>query len=279
MKHICLLLLAAFPFLCAAQSQGVGVGTPSPNPSAALDITSTNKGLLIPRLSTYQRTTTITNPAAGLLVYDTDTKGFWYYSGTAWVSISGGSNVKSIYISGSALGFTPSANITQAVWGLNLTSTAGTVNFAIPKPIDWDSTKTFTVAIHFSMPSNNGTTNSLSWRLQAGANIVNTTNANQSTGWDSYDYWAVEDAPLLTAYQVSGAYPDLAKTQSWTAKFSSTYNTWYFGNPGVGVTVANSFSDNAMWHFGFQRGSAISNGESYTGVLTVNGVTITYASK
>lgn len=50
----------------------VGINTTTPNPSAVLDVVSTNKGLLIPRVSLTGNTdlTTIPNPANGLLVYN-----------------------------------------------------------------------------------------------------------------------------------------------------------------------------------------------------------------
>src|SRR5258705_14017327 len=50
-------------------SQGVGIGTITPDASAALDITATNKGLLIPRMS-LTSINAIISPARGLLVYD-----------------------------------------------------------------------------------------------------------------------------------------------------------------------------------------------------------------
>ena len=59
--------------------------------SSVLDIRSTTKGMLAPRMTTAQRTV-ISAPATGLLVYDTDTKTFWQYNGTAWAEVgSGGS--------------------------------------------------------------------------------------------------------------------------------------------------------------------------------------------
>jgi len=65
-----------------AQAQ-VGIGTTTPDASAALDITNTGKGMLIPRLTSAQRTG-ISSPATGLLVYQTDgTPGFYYNSGTS----------------------------------------------------------------------------------------------------------------------------------------------------------------------------------------------------
>jgi hypothetical protein len=56
--------------------------------SAILDLTSTNKGMLLPRMSTAQRTG-IPAPANGLLVYDTDMSAFMFYNGTAWGGVNG----------------------------------------------------------------------------------------------------------------------------------------------------------------------------------------------
>jgi hypothetical protein len=61
----------------------------SANASAMLDVKSISKGLLIPRLTTSQRTS-ITSPATGLLVFDTNLNGFYFYNGTAWTNLSSG---------------------------------------------------------------------------------------------------------------------------------------------------------------------------------------------
>lgn len=83
-KQIIILLTVAFPVFLTAQH--VGIGTNTPNASALLDISSTNKGLLTPRLTTLQREN-IADPANGLLVYDTDKISFWYYGDGAWNEI------------------------------------------------------------------------------------------------------------------------------------------------------------------------------------------------
>ncbi len=57
------------------------------DPSAMLDVKSDSKGLLIPRLTTTQRNG-ISNPAHGLLVYDSDEKVFYYFDGSSWVNLS-----------------------------------------------------------------------------------------------------------------------------------------------------------------------------------------------
>ncbi|MGL4631410.1 MAG: tail fiber domain-containing protein [Leadbetterella sp.] len=60
----------------------VGMGNTSPNVNALLDMSSTTKGVLIPRMTTTQRNAIpITT---GLAVYDNTTKGFWFHDGTDW---------------------------------------------------------------------------------------------------------------------------------------------------------------------------------------------------
>ena len=64
------------------------VNTP-PDGSAMLDVQSTTKGMLVPRMSSSQRNA-INTPATGLLVYQTDSPaGYYYYTGTNWIGIEG----------------------------------------------------------------------------------------------------------------------------------------------------------------------------------------------
>jgi hypothetical protein len=69
----------------------ISVNTTSPNTSSLLDLTSTTKGFLAPRMTTTQRDA-ITTPATGLSVYNTTTNTQDYYNGAAWVSLSTGAS-------------------------------------------------------------------------------------------------------------------------------------------------------------------------------------------
>ena len=87
MKQIFTLLAAVL--LTATTYAQVGIGTTTPDASSALDITSTTKGFLIPRMTNVQRQA-ISNPAAGLQVFVTDFDGgrFMFYDGTEWGTLS-----------------------------------------------------------------------------------------------------------------------------------------------------------------------------------------------
>lgn len=89
-KKLTTIILSISFFASAGYTQSIGIGTSVPNASAQLDIASTNKGLLIPRMTFVQRNA-IAAPAAGLLIYQTDfSTGFYFYNGTVWTQISTG---------------------------------------------------------------------------------------------------------------------------------------------------------------------------------------------
>ncbi len=87
-----------------------GIGTTTPEASAKLDVTSSNKGFLPPRITLTSDTdnTTIPNPATGLLVYNTGNNvglvaGYYYWNGSSWATIATatGSGVSASYARGS----------------------------------------------------------------------------------------------------------------------------------------------------------------------------------
>ncbi len=98
MKSRILLFLVFVYSLSANGQNNAGIGTTTPDPSAILDLTSTDKGLLIPRMTGAQRVA-ISSPATGLVVFQTDTygsppatPGFYYYettfSGGTWKRVA-----------------------------------------------------------------------------------------------------------------------------------------------------------------------------------------------
>ena len=89
MKHLFLVLSIVLIGL-NTQAQ-MGIGTATPDAAAQLDVSSTSKGFLAPRMTKTERDaiTTVTAASKGLLIYQTDnTPGFYYYDGTSWTSLA-----------------------------------------------------------------------------------------------------------------------------------------------------------------------------------------------
>ncbi|MBL4710684.1 MAG: tail fiber domain-containing protein [Flavobacteriales bacterium] len=84
-KLVFLSVLCLIVSFCIAQD-GVGINTESPDASALLDVTSTNQGILVPRMTSAQRDL-IPSAAQGLLIYSTSTNTFWFYNNTSWIEI------------------------------------------------------------------------------------------------------------------------------------------------------------------------------------------------
>ena len=96
-----LFLLGSFSVSICAQR---GIGTSNPDGSAILELTSTNKGFLLPRLTSAQLFA-ISSPAEGLMVYCTDCApvGFYFYNGSTWVNATFGDAIPVVKDSNSAI--------------------------------------------------------------------------------------------------------------------------------------------------------------------------------
>ncbi len=87
MKSIIKLVVTSFLWLTTynLSTAQIAINTDGSNPdaSAMLDVSSNDKGLLIPRMTEDERDA-ISSPVAGLMIYNTTDSCFNYYTGTAW---------------------------------------------------------------------------------------------------------------------------------------------------------------------------------------------------
>lgn len=124
-----LLCIVISPFNVKAQ---VGVGTTTPDESSILDIVSTDKGLLVPRLTNAQRDA-IVNPAKGLLIFNSDAEEFQFNSNSPatpiWVAFS--LTTTSASSPGQSVKYSNTDTTT------NVNSTSG-INLPIISSINWN---------------------------------------------------------------------------------------------------------------------------------------------
>lgn len=113
------LLLACFSLgALASQAQSIGVGTNSPSPNAVLDVFSTSKGLMFPRVDT----AAVVKPTAGLLIYSQQLNAPAYYNGHRWNKLTGGSSANSTSGTSGTTGGIGAGDITYTI-----TNTSGFV--------------------------------------------------------------------------------------------------------------------------------------------------------
>lgn len=113
---------------------GISSTSITPDASSIFELRATNKGMLIPRMTQIQRDGINSGVfASGLIIYNTDTKFFNYYDGTAWQALSSGSAVVNsitgttdkITIGGTATN--PTVTIASAFLGQTSITTLGTI--------------------------------------------------------------------------------------------------------------------------------------------------------
>jgi trimeric autotransporter adhesin len=132
MKKQTLLLSTFFLMGIMAFGQSVGINTDNsaPDNSAMLDVKSSSKGILVPRvaLTGTSDNTTISSPATSLLVYNTATisditPGFYFWNGSGWSSIAGAaasatsSNIPNTIVKRDASGDFSAGTITASLTG------------------------------------------------------------------------------------------------------------------------------------------------------------------
>jgi len=101
----------------------VGIGG-TPNAAAQLDVSASNKGILIPRVTQANRPAA---PVAGLLIYQTDnTPGFYYYTGAAWIRMT---NTSDAGTTGSIIPYASGTPVVLTTIAGGLVGTTGLVGF------------------------------------------------------------------------------------------------------------------------------------------------------
>lgn len=126
-KYLILVLILFLSFNIKIMSQ-VGIGTTSPDPSSMLDIQSSTKGFLAPRMTTVEKNA-IASPTKGLMVFDNDEGRFYYYNGSDWVKIVTDQKTRDNYVLVKSIADlpTPAGNVITLINGTKY-EINGTIN-------------------------------------------------------------------------------------------------------------------------------------------------------
>jgi len=247
-QHLLFLTL----FISVSSFCQVGIGTNTPDPSAKLDVSSTTKGLLIPRLTTTQ-VNAISNPAAGLLVYNTTTGKFMGYT-----SSLGTNGVIASQTNSANNGYLSLAHFVEPFMNMDELVTASQV-FTLNSSF----TQITSIGVYFSGA---GTPGNVTMTIYSGSNIGSGTNLGSVT-------------------------VNISSTGLNTFTFSNPINnlsagTYYFQLvPSLNTNLGMDYDNSAAFSGGLSYQSQtinsgstsnnVLNGESYR--FVINGATVTSA--
>jgi len=183
MKKLFILLAIFTTFAATAQSVGINADGSAANASAMLDVKSTTKGFLPPRMTGAQRAT-ITSPAQGLMIYCTDCGSYGepqYYDGTQWKKL----------IDGTSTTPTPLVTIGTQTWtSKNLDVATYSDGTVIPQVTDQTAWANLTTGAwcYYNNDAANGTTYGklYNWCAVAGIHDTDPDTLNKKlapTGW------------------------------------------------------------------------------------------------
>jgi hypothetical protein len=92
LRILVIILTGVVTYKANAQSMGISNTVITPDNSSILEMRSTNKGMLLPRMTTTERDA-ISSPAVGLMVYNSSTNKFNFFNGTVWTEFGSGQSI------------------------------------------------------------------------------------------------------------------------------------------------------------------------------------------
>jgi type VI protein secretion system component Hcp len=117
------LIIITLLFAAQAASAQVGIGTTNPSSNSVLDLTSPNKGLMLPRLSD---TTSVSSPSAGLMIYDQNAQSPAFHNGSKWNTLASVSAMSGTFADSITYSFSGPNNFVQGNFKVKSMSYGGT---------------------------------------------------------------------------------------------------------------------------------------------------------
>jgi len=187
----------------------LAIGTDSPTSSAALDVSSTTRGFLPPRMSTTERNA-VSSPVEGLIVWDTTDNALYQYSGSAWEKLKvGGASKWTLWVplhgtqvqdmgtgtmTNAGVGIVSSSDYdghsVAANWG-GSSKEGFAWSFIVPS--DLDTSQAVTAKLYFRLSGTPGTRHSVDCGLEARAVADNEVSISGGTSFSVTTTKEVQD--------------------------------------------------------------------------------------
>lgn len=271
-----LLILMAFglsSLVVLGQNVGINATGSAPGSSAMLDVSSTTKGVLIPRMSTSQRDG-IASPENGLMIYNTDCNSFNYYNGSSWVpmnSLAGNAPSTPGSITGST---SQCANATGVAYSVTAVSGATSYTWTTPSGGTIASGQgTNSVTVNFGSSSGNicvtasnaCATSDASCEAITISSAPSAPTANAATNIASTAF----DANWSASSGATKYYLDVATDAGFTSLVTG-YNNLDVGNV-VTYTVNSNLTCATNYYYRIRPENSCGTGSNSNSVMTTTG--------
>jgi len=219
--------------LSLPSSGGVAIGSGSVAASALLDVVSTTKGSLFPRMTTTQQNA-ISSPATGLWIYNTDSNLFSFYNGSSWNAVGSGGGGGS----GTVTSVAQSVPVQFAVSGSPVT-TSGTLAITLTNST---GVSTSPIVLQTNATVSGITLTGVTTNAAVGASkIVGTTSASAETGLSITGSGSVvESTGASVTNQISISGTNSGPTFSGTGTNSGTINGGTYSGPTISAGIIAS---------------------------------------
>ncbi|MEQ1732568.1 MAG: phage tail protein [Bacteroidia bacterium] len=240
-----LLVLLSIWSLSGAEAQAqnnVGIGTTTPNNKAVLELQSTNKGFLAPRMNTsFMNAIAPTATESALLIYNTDSACYHFYNGTAWKNLCQ-TGIDTATINNAIKSYLSGVNVTTVINNMLVDSSVtnfATINNAIINNITIDSSVINYTTINNAVINNltvdssviNYTTinNAIINNLVVDSSITNYANINNAVIDSLQSNYINATTGNFTTLNVGGQsinnlMTDSIKSQAWLLKGNTATN-------------------------------------------------------
>lgn len=133
-------------------------------------------------------------------------------------------------------------------------------NIVLPKPVDWDSSKPFSVTLYFAGGYDEHDF-TIRWRLKAGSSFINAPAGAGLASSFKLKADQTEDGQAVTVKQVANWDETAGYSVTWTAQKDASGGYYFGSNPAA--AGAPNFTNSQLWTFSFLRGGFLGNGESF----------------
>ncbi len=215
--------------------QNVGIGTPTPAASAQLDVSSTTKGFLPPRLTQFQRDA-MTNPVAGMMIWCSNCVApageMQMFNGIKWINMTGGTSPLGTVI------------ICTQVWTIkNLDVDRYRNGDPIPNVTDPTAWAALTTGA-YCYYNNDSTTYADTYGKLYNWYAVNDPRGLAPAGWHvpTNPEWTTIETCLGGAAIAGGAMKEIGTTHWTTPNTGATNSSGFTGLPGGSRNGSGSFN-------------------------------------